>query len=276
MASARAAHTAALLPNGGVLVAGGLDATSSTERSTELFDPDAGHWVPIRSMVHARLNHTATPLPSGAVLVAGGEEQSSAEVYAPGKDGDACDVGRECGSGFCADGVCCNIACDAKCQSCAIPGKEGTCTLAPPGTDPRRDCGHGGPCDDVCGLGGLCKSRVGEVCQPAACTEDGTGVIAEATCATEGGSCPTTVEGCGDYTCDAATGACRSSCKSVADCAAGYACSTSGKCVVPPDVGDAGATSCAVGQAVADRGAPWGAALLALAAWTRRRGRRAA
>jgi Galactose oxidase, central domain/Kelch motif len=270
MESSRASHTATLLRNGGVLVAGGIDVTSSALRSSELFDPDEGKWIPLSSMNHSRLLHTATPLSFGGVLVAGGEDQSSAELYAPGKGGQACDVGRECESGSCADGVCCDNACTGKCFSCALAGSMGICTEVPPGTDPRLDCGHGAPCDDVCGVGGACESRVGQVCQPAACAANGR--IVEATCATAGGACPMQVVGCGEYGCDPGTGACRAACTSVADCAAGYACDTSGQCVQPPNVADPGATGCAIAP-TQDRGAAWAVGLFAIAACARRKRR---
>src|SRR5262249_14831330 len=35
---------------------------------------------------------------------------------------------RVCQSGHCADGVCCNSACDGTCTSCALPDYVGTCT----------------------------------------------------------------------------------------------------------------------------------------------------
>ena len=264
MESSRASHTATLLANGGVLVAGGVDATSSAERSSELFDPDEGRGIPLSSMNHGRLLHTATPHSLGEVLVAGGEDQSSAEVYAPGKGGQACDVGRECESGFCADEVCCDSACTGTCHACALAGSMGICTTVPPGEDPRLECGHGAPCDDVCGAGGTCESRVGAVCQPAACEVGGAGRIVEATCATAGGACPMQVVGCGDYGCDPGTGACRTACTSVVDCAAGYACDTSGQCVQPPDVADPGAAGCAIGP-TEEIGGAWAAGLLALA-----------
>src|SRR5439155_11997034 len=75
-------HTAALLPNGGVLVAGGDGNGYLT--SAELYDPVAGTWSATGSMATARYAHTATRLPSGKVLVAGGYDGSvlvSAELY---------------------------------------------------------------------------------------------------------------------------------------------------------------------------------------------------
>ena len=68
----RMTHTATLLPNGKVLVAGGYDGGSAYLASAELYDPAAGTWTPTGSLTGARYYHTATLLPDGKVLVAGG------------------------------------------------------------------------------------------------------------------------------------------------------------------------------------------------------------
>ncbi len=73
LATARNYHTATLLPNGKVLVAGGL-ATSGRLASAELYDPATGSWSPTGNLATARYRHTATLLPNGKVLVAGGHE----------------------------------------------------------------------------------------------------------------------------------------------------------------------------------------------------------
>ncbi|MFC1679466.1 kelch repeat-containing protein, partial [Elusimicrobiota bacterium] len=84
MSKVRGAHTATLLPNGKVLVAGG-DGTVSPS-TAELYDPSAGTWTGTGSMSESRGYHTATLLPNGKVLVAGGSDSgtlSTAELYDP-------------------------------------------------------------------------------------------------------------------------------------------------------------------------------------------------
>ena len=84
-------HSATLLPNGKVLVAGGTPTEHTTGgpslNSAELYDPATGSWSSTGSMGNARSYHTATLLPSGKVLVAAGANMqvglSSAELYDP-------------------------------------------------------------------------------------------------------------------------------------------------------------------------------------------------
>jgi N-acetylneuraminic acid mutarotase len=78
MAAARSGHTATVLPDGRVLVAGG-----NTLASAELYDPDSGQWNATGSMAAARSGHTANLLPDGRVLVAGGNALARAELYDP-------------------------------------------------------------------------------------------------------------------------------------------------------------------------------------------------
>jgi N-acetylneuraminic acid mutarotase len=81
---ARMGHTATLLTNGQVLVAGGTNGHGALFASAELYDPGTGRWTATGSLSQARAHHTATLLPSGEVLVTGGDgAEATAEIYNP-------------------------------------------------------------------------------------------------------------------------------------------------------------------------------------------------
>jgi Kelch motif/Galactose oxidase, central domain len=84
---ARCHHTATLLPNGLVLVAGGQGDGGVKLTSAELYDPMSGVWTPTGSLNIGRYYHAATLLTNGLVLVEGGSaspREASAELYDPG------------------------------------------------------------------------------------------------------------------------------------------------------------------------------------------------
>jgi hypothetical protein len=101
MPTERTYHTATLLRDGRVLIAGGMNRMGKALDGAILFDPRSGKFIPTGSMAEPRYNAAATQLPDGRVLISGGastpavyarphqekqEEQSldTAEIYDPG------------------------------------------------------------------------------------------------------------------------------------------------------------------------------------------------
>ncbi len=75
----RVFHTATLLPNGKVLIAGGINGLTA-----ELYDPASGTFTATGSMSVTRQFHRATLLPNGKVLITGGNSTSTtAELFDP-------------------------------------------------------------------------------------------------------------------------------------------------------------------------------------------------
>ncbi len=82
--------------------------------------------------------------------------------------GDPCQLGEECLSNRCTNGVCCAGQCGSI-EVCNVPGREGTCVPIPPvptpctlpdqpecETDPPQFCVDGFCCDQLC-IGGHCN-----------------------------------------------------------------------------------------------------------------------
>jgi len=87
MLEPRSGHSATLLPDGKVLIAGGMRRNQDFYKSAELFDPATGKFQPTGEMNVRRVGHIAVLLPSGKVLIAGGwvgnVGTDSAELYDP-------------------------------------------------------------------------------------------------------------------------------------------------------------------------------------------------
>jgi len=83
-------HTATMLDDGRVLIAGGLASGFSAKFSVELYDPAEREWLFSGFLLSARVSHTATLLPDGKVLFVGGSSDSfgdfqlkTSELYDP-------------------------------------------------------------------------------------------------------------------------------------------------------------------------------------------------
>jgi len=88
MTITRAFHTATLLNNGSVLVAGGsVDGTENLLSSAELFNPDTRKFALTGSLTEPLASQTATLLLNGKVLIDGGDNGTDtvadAELYDP-------------------------------------------------------------------------------------------------------------------------------------------------------------------------------------------------
>jgi uncharacterized delta-60 repeat protein len=84
----RSDHSATLLPDGKVLVAGGTDGTNNLTTAL-LYDPASGSWTTTAPLSAAHAAHCASLLPNGKVLVMAGLGSDffasrTAELYEPG------------------------------------------------------------------------------------------------------------------------------------------------------------------------------------------------
>jgi hypothetical protein len=144
--------------------------------------------------------------------------------------GQACTTKAQCSSGFCVDGVCCNLACDQTCYACNLSGSVGTCNPIPDGMEsgatpecPAQDvttCGRIGGCN---GRGACRMFTTGTVCGAQSCTSS---VQSDARRCNGVGTCdPATTHDCGAFLCNGT--ACGTTCTTAAQCKPGFACVSS-------------------------------------------------
>ena len=73
--NARYSHTATLLEDGRVLIAGGASSVNSILASAEIYDPNTGKFTFTGYLNVGRRFDSATRLPDGTVLIVGGESR---------------------------------------------------------------------------------------------------------------------------------------------------------------------------------------------------------
>jgi MYXO-CTERM domain-containing protein len=274
MAGVRAFHSATLLNDGRVLVAGGAGATGAAIATAEILALDADGTACTLPATCASgfcadgvccKTACVAPCTACALAITGKASGTCAPVLvgkdprgdcvddgtpACGKDGlcdgagacesypaapctpKPCTDGKECTSGFCADGICCATACSGLCEACTAAkqgtGSDGTCGPIKATTDPDAECGKMGTgaicsADGTCDGAGACQvPTAGKACAPAACIDTETKGAA-ATCSTVGDCIPAPTS-CIPFRCDAATTTCKSKCATDADCATGAHC----------------------------------------------------
>ena len=157
------------------------------------------------------------------------------------EDGQSCTLAEECLSPYCADGVCCDAACDGECEACTAAlndgGQDGICGPIVADTDPDDECPRDDEYPGSCGADGMCDGAgrcrrfalSDVVCWQPTCA-DGVATLA-GTC-NGGGICSwPEMEVCHPYVCGA--DACKTTCSTDADCVEPYRCDTEGHCGKP-------------------------------------------
>jgi hypothetical protein len=156
--------------------------------------------------------------------------------------GTQCAADGECDSTHCAQGVCCSVACNGGCLSCALMGNEGACTPVPAGIPavpvvgpaagavfcqaaPMSTCGLDGTCD---GAGACRLFPAGTPCNAASCAS--ATLRNASTCDGKNHCQPSAAVTCGGYTCATVT-TCKTTCVADTDCAPPSVCNmTEGVC----------------------------------------------
>lgn len=70
---------------------------------------------------------TATATETGTATETATATVTSTPTGSPVPQGGACSEASQCVTGHCADGVCCDTACDQPLRQCNLPGQVGTC-----------------------------------------------------------------------------------------------------------------------------------------------------
>jgi len=161
-------------------------------------------------------------------------------------DGSKCEGPGTCASGYCVDGLCCNVACGEQCEACDVMTAPGTCSPivgVPHGIRPK--CDPGTP-DDVCSARACdgeqatntCVGYVGAEtsCRDQTCAD---GVETFSASCDGAGLCgpagPVKTKKCEPYVCQG-SGCGAAPCAADRDCAPKFRCDSAKQDCVPRDV----------------------------------------
>jgi MYXO-CTERM domain-containing protein len=263
---ARTAACAGVLPSGAVAyILGSVPDPSSGFVLSASADVLAAGGTMFKSAGSAGVPRTSVGvavLPDGRLLAAGGvsdvnsyDTTNAVDIFGDVGTGVTCKLDVDCGTGHCADGVCCNVACTDTCTSCKAvdTGKaDGTCSPVLAGQNPKSACTK--DLANVCGATGTCDGK-GACAFAAAMTPcsgptcEG-GVLKTSACDGKGVCPPTTSVSCAPFACASGT-ACGTTCTDDTGCATGFKCN-GGTCIGGKSPGSAclGAKECASGLCV--------------------------
>lgn len=134
--------------------------------------------------------------------------------------GEPCSSVMQCASNFCADGVCCEAACDGQCEACS---DAGTCQAVKGEPRAGRTACNGDP--DVCG--GTCDGKARDHCSyPSSAQSCGNSCVEgqqlPRVCDADGACVDSSPIPCGNYACGETE--CLTACAHARDCAAGFSC----------------------------------------------------
>ena len=108
---------------------------------------------------------TCSPVPAGKPdkLTCGGAKACDGNGGCKKANGQACPKGTDCGSGYCADGLCCDKACGGTCMACDLAGNKGACSAVPKN---QQDKNGAVPCTgtNICDGKGACRLPQGGPC----------------------------------------------------------------------------------------------------------------
>jgi hypothetical protein len=184
--------------------------------------------------------------------------------------GKVCSIDADCGSGHCADGVCCDTACSGSCVACTAAkkgsGSDGVCGSIPayqPDNAPVNTCVSPKACDganqckktdgQACGGGNecvsgscvdgvCCNTACGALCQACSAAKKGGGL--DGVCGTTGANQTDTTgpQLCsGTNSCDGTVGGCK---KNVGQACAGNSQCVNNQCVDGVCCGSASCGAC--------------------------------